>query len=133
MAVDVIPLGAPELGMTRAEILEYANTMREISISMGEMFYTLLFAYVVAMYLAGSQLTRMQYAIANTMYLVVMAATVFKLYVSQSVALLWGDYSGLENADSSAEFWVYADATGATILVALSLWFGRRIRHPKKE
>ncbi|MCP5131542.1 MAG: hypothetical protein H6985_18415 [Pseudomonadales bacterium] len=133
MAVDVVPLGVPELGMTRAEILEYANTMREMSISMGEMFYTLLFAYVVAMYLAGSQLTRMQYAIANTMYLVVMAGTVFKLYVLQSVALLWVDYSGLENVDSSAEIWVYADAASAMILVALSLWFGRRIRHPKKE
>ena len=133
MAVDVIPLGAPELGMTRAEILDYANSMLDMYHNSNEMFYTLLFAYVVAMYLAGSQLTRMQYIIANAMYLIVIGVTTFYAYLFVTLFYHWGDYSGLGMIEGAGHFWRYVEITIKALLVVLSIWFGRRIRHPKTE
>lgn len=51
-------LGLPELGMTRAEILTHNSEMLTLFGSSTEMLFQLLFAYMAAMYLAGSQLTK---------------------------------------------------------------------------
>ncbi len=133
MAVDVTPLGNPNLGMTRAEILEYANANLSMAQSSNEMFYTLLFAYVVAMYLAGGQLTRMQYFIVNLMYVIVVGTTAMGSYLFSSAFYIWGEYSGLRAVDGGGWWWVYQAALVDAVLIGLSIWFGRRIRHPKIE
>ena len=131
MAVDVIPLGLPELGMTRAEILEHSNTMLDIYYNSAELFYTLLFAYVVSMYLAGSQLSRMQYIIANAMYLIVIGTTAFAGFGLLNLFYVWGDYAGLNKMAGAGSQWVHIDVVTKVVLITLSIWFGRRIRHPK--
>ena len=133
MSVDVSPLGNPALGMTRAEILDYSNAMLDVYYTSVEIFYTLLFAYVVSMYLAGNQLTRMQYTIANAMYLIVIGTVAFAGFGQLYLFYTWGDYSGLGTLDGAGSWWVYVDAVTKAVLVILSIWFGRRIRHPKPD
>lgn len=133
MSVDVIPLGNPELGMSRAEILDYANTMLEFFFSSVELFYTVLFAYVIAMYLAGSQLTKVQYVIANIMYLMVVGFTVFSKAVLLSGFYAGANASGLEVMSAGGNWWLYQVVITDSLLIGLSIWFGRRVRHPKME
>ncbi|MEP5567917.1 MAG: hypothetical protein ABJN62_08790 [Halioglobus sp.] len=131
MAVKMDPLGAPELGMSRAEILEYSSSMLEASLSGTELFYTLLFAYVVAMYIAGKQLTKLQYVIANAMYLIVMSMQIFLIYHTTAVQNLWIGYAGLVT-NTGNELWMISGGVNA-MLVLLSLWFSNKIRHPTSE
>ena len=42
MSVDVIPLGRPELGMTRAELIDAAYSAQESFNAETELFYVLL-------------------------------------------------------------------------------------------
>ena len=134
MATETIPLGAPDLGMTRAEILTYANEAAALFGSNSEMFFQLLFAYMVAMYLAGAQLTRGQYAIANITYLTVMTSQLFAGFTLFTSVRVWGDYSGLSSSAGSFEpYWAGTVIGIRAGLVVLSLWFGRRIRHPQTD
>lgn len=130
-AVQIRPLGAPELGMTRAEMLEYSSGITEMAISIGETFYTLLFAYVVAMFIAGRLLTRTQYVIATFMYVVVMSLNLFIRYNLSALDQVWSQYAGMQNVFAGM-FNTGLLAVGAT-LVILSIWFGRKIRHPTSE
>ena len=126
MSVDAIPLGRPELGMTRAELIDVAYSAQESFNAETELFYVLLFAYMVAMYIAGSQLTRLQYAIANTMYLLVMANTVLACYLHHSDFLNFMEYAG-SNILKGGLYWTTALRV---VLIGLSIWFGRKVRHP---
>ena len=132
MAVDVIPLGVPELGMTRAELISASFGALESYNAETELFYVLLFAYMVAMYIAGSQLTRLQYAIANSMYLLVMANTIYAAWQFHyvSVELAQAAYAQVRD---SMEWSIYWTAALRITLVTLSLWFGRKVRHPSLE
>ena len=112
MAVDIIPLGAPDLGMTRAEILSQSNDLMALFSSSSEMFFQFLFAYMIAMYLAGSQLTRGQYAIANVTYLIVMASVLFAGYTLFDTSRAWGDYSGLRPSVGKFDPYYPAAVTG---------------------
>ena len=133
MAVDTIPLGWPELGMTRAEILVHVNSLHGHYANANEMFYTLLFAYVVAMYLAGSQLTRAQYTIVNVMYLVVMAGTVTSAFGYYAVAVNWLPHTGLERVSAISVYMPIMFVMVSSLLVFLSIWFGRKVRHSNTE
>ncbi|MEP4485542.1 MAG: hypothetical protein ABJ013_07940 [Halioglobus sp.] len=128
MAVELIPLGKPELGMTRAEMLEHGSALAELASSGIDTFYTLLFAYIIAMYIAGRQLTTTQYVIANIMYLAVMATTIFFVVSSLIGDFSWSEFAGLSNGNSR-EFYLGVGG-GFAMLVILSIWFGRKIRHP---
>ena len=131
VAVEITPLGAPELGMTRAEMLDYSSFLIEMSAGITDTYYTLLFAYVIAMYMAGRQLTRAQYAVANVMYLIVMSVTIVSILGSFLLSGEWGDYAGTTSAIPNA---VFFGITGVqVILVILSVWFGKKIRHPTSE
>ncbi|MEP5570098.1 MAG: hypothetical protein ABJN62_19815, partial [Halioglobus sp.] len=125
--VEIIPLGTPELGMTRAEMLEYGSNMSGEAVTTVDTFYTLLFAYVIAMFIAGRLLTRMQYVIANIMYLLVMAITLFTHYQLIRLTNSWIAYAGIHSAFADEFLWG-TSALYAT-LVILSIWFGRKIRH----
>ena len=126
MLVDIKPLGSPELGMTRAELVDASYAALESFNAETELFYVLLFAYMVAMYIAGSQLTRVQYAIANTMYLLVMANTVLATFFYHLDSSYWNKAAGYPQDD-----WpLYWTAALRVILIGLSIWFGRKVRHP---
>ena len=129
MSVDVIPLGRPELGMTRAELMDATFAALESYNAETELFYVLLFAYMVAMYIAGSQLTRLQYGITNTMYLLVMANTVWAAFLFHEMSMSFAVAAGAQPFKAS----IYWTAALRVVLVALSLWFGRKIRHPALE
>ncbi|MEP6389408.1 MAG: hypothetical protein ABJ056_05755 [Halioglobus sp.] len=128
--VELIPLGLPELGMTRAEMMEIIAHNTEMAHGMGDTFYTLLFAYIIAMFIAGRLLTRTQYVIANIMYVVVMTLTVFGLFNFSRQANAWVEYAGMHNG--FGDFTLVVSALFA-ILVILSIWFGRKVRHPTSE
>ncbi|MEP0203365.1 MAG: hypothetical protein ABJ084_03865 [Halioglobus sp.] len=129
--VELIPLGNPALGMTRAEMLEYSNTLGGMASGAIEVFYTVLFAYVIAMFIAGRLLTRTQYVFANIMYVVVIAMNVAFYYQMSLLANVWITYAGL-NKGFADELLMYACAVYA-VLVILSIWFGRKVRHPTSE
>lgn len=130
MAVDLIPLANPELGMTRAELIATADASMSHSIELYSIFFTLVFAYVVAMYLAGSQLTRTQYSIANTLFLLTMVTVVLGVYET------WEGYNAWYDRAFDAPRPLWADiriwlATGTMVVSAsLAMWFGRKVRHP---
>jgi hypothetical protein len=104
------------------------------SVGLYDTFYTLLFAYVVAMYLAGAQLTRGQYVIANVMYLLVMATAVLGVHETWTVFLQWVDSAfASEDTTSWSDFRLVLNTTVSVLLVILSIWFGRKVRHPNPE
>jgi hypothetical protein len=134
MAIEIIPLGAPQLGMTRAEMLTAFAQYGEAGQGIMDTVITLLFAYVVAMYIAGRQLTRLQYTIANVMYLTIMFSALFGLYrsgVDQALWLerAWGEYS-LSNLVQAVPV---VKLSLFSIVTLLSIWFGSKIRHPTSE
>ena len=68
---DVIPFGehGDKLGMTRSEILQMIEDLQRVFRPvLMEIFLTILFGYIVAMYLVAPKLSRIQYAIANTVF-----------------------------------------------------------------
>jgi hypothetical protein len=82
--------GGAELGMTCFEILQMMETYSAYLGTAVETYLTILFGYLVAMHLAGTKLSRVQYAIANTLFLVVMAS-----YVIFFIGLLWSVTNGI--------------------------------------
>jgi hypothetical protein len=60
--IEVIQLGlgAAELGMTRMNMIEIARSYSGSFWSSVETYITLIFAYIVAMFVAGSKLRRKQ-------------------------------------------------------------------------
>jgi hypothetical protein len=134
MAIEIIPLGAPQVGMTRAEMLTAFAQYGEAGQGIMDTVITLLFAYVVAMYIAGRQLTRLQYTIANVMYLTIMFSAIFGLYrsgVDQALWMerAWGEYS-LSNL---VQVVPVVKLSLFSIVTLLSIWFGSKIRHPTSE
>ena len=119
--------------MTEAELNEMAYASLSLCIDMYGIFFTLLFAYIVAMYLAGSQLTKTQYSIANTLYFLTMATVVAGTYELWEGANAWWDeaYSSPRLLWDDLRLW-FATAT-MVVSVFLAMWFGQRVRHPKAE
>ena len=123
--MDIIPLGAPELGMTRAEILSYQIAQEELFLYSWELFLMILFAYTVAMYVAGTKLTRPQRILANTMYIMVMTVQIYRFHTYHVAFNNWGDYSGLGSVmDEAALNWLpLVSVLLGVALVTLSMWF----------
>ena len=116
--------------MTEAELWEMGYASLSICIALYGIFFTLLFAYVVAMYLAGYRLTKAQYTIANTLYLLTMATVVIGTHEAWGGTLLWWD----EAAEEARPLWndlrLWFNTATMLVSVFLSIWFGRKVRHP---
>ena len=117
-----------ELSMNQGELMEAAYASLDISIGMSDTFYTILFAYIVAMYLAGAKLERPLYVIANVMYLLVMATTITGIHQT------WFGFEGwMEDAWGPRLFLdavrVWANTGVSALLVVLSMWFGFKVRN----
>ena len=119
--------------MTEAELWETGYASLSICIALYGIFFTLLFAYVVAMYLAGSQLTKTQYTIANSLYLLTMATVVLGTHESWEGALQWWD----EASDMPRPLWndlrLWLNTATMLVSVFLAMWFGRKVRYPKVD
>lgn len=94
--VEIITFGpgGAELGMTRFEMLQMMETYNAYFTTAAEIHLTILFGYIVAMYLAGPKLSRIQYAIANTMFLIVMAFYILTMHWTQAVSAQWAAWDG---------------------------------------
>ena len=116
--------------MTEAELNEMGYASLSICIDLYGIFFTLLFAYVVAMYLAGSQLTRTQYSIANILYFLTMTTVVLGTHGSWQDAYLW--WEAVDGTPSSlwSELRLWFNTATMLVSVFLAMWFGRRVRHP---
>ena len=145
--VEIIPFGpgGAELGMTRYEMLQMAETYNAYYGTALEIFLTILFGYIIAMYLAAPKLSRIQYAIANTMFLVVMANHVLFMWSAVVQSSQWDIFDGTYGPEVSSFFyemwpgWLNSVNfyTQFFILIGLPLlavWFGWRIRkNPPRE
>ena len=139
--VEIIPFGpgGAELGMTRYEILQMMETYNAYFTTAADVHLTILFGYIVAMYLAGPKLTRVQYVIANTIFLVVMAFYILTMYWTATMSAQWGAWDGpygdemISVYDEMFPRWLglvrwylqWALIIGTPIL---AIWFGWRIR-----
>jgi hypothetical protein len=132
--IEVIQLGlgAAELGMTRMNIIEVQRSYSGSFWSSLETYITLIFAYVVAMFVAGSKLRRKQYIVLTSTYSLISLLVLLVILSYASLAIKWQNYSGLS--------YVLADYPATTIsieamtlfsMLVISIWFGWSIRNPK--
>ena len=104
-----------------------------------ELFLTILFGYIVAMYLVAPKLSRTQYTIANTVFLAVMANHVLFMWSTVVMGGQWSTWDGYY-FDEMFSFYVermppwlskvsfYFQFFIFTVLPLLAVWFGWRIR-----
>ena len=139
--VEIIPFahGGEKLGMTRYEILQMVEAHNTHFGTAMEIFLTMLFGYIVAMYLAGPKLSRIQYAIANTVFLVPMANHVLFMYRTVAWSDQWNAWDGYYPAEMFSvveemfPWWLYSVNFYLLFfmligLPPLAVWFGWRIR-----
>ena len=137
----VVPLGehGDKLGMTRYEILQMMETYNAYFGDAMEIFLTMLFGYIVAIYLAGPKLSRVQYAIANTVFLVPMANHVLFMYRTITMSVQWNAWDGYYGdemfslMDEMFPVWLssvnfYLQFFILVGLPLLAVWFGWLIR-----
>jgi hypothetical protein len=132
--IEVIQLGlgAAELGMTRMNIIEVQRSYSGTYWSSLETYITLIFAYVVAMFIAGNKLRRKQYIVLTSTYSLISLLVLLVILSYVSLAIKWQNYSGLS--------YVLADYPATSILIVamtlfsmlvISIWFGWFIRNPE--
>ena len=126
--------------MTEFELGEMLHNQFAVMWQAGQMYFTLVSAYLVASYVVGTKLTRQQNAVITILYVVWIASVIFGQVTSAGAVLR------LENAlraiDSitigggaslETESAVYAFMFVQIAGVLASLWFMWSIRHPKTE
>ena len=139
--VEIIPFGpgGEKLGMTRYEMLQMMETYNAYFGDTMEIFLTILFGYIIAMYLAAPKLSRVQYAIANTVFLVVMANHVLFMYRTMVTSAQWAYWDGpygvemFSRSNEMFPWWLhsvnyYLQFFLLIALPLLAVWFGWRIR-----
>jgi hypothetical protein len=119
-------------------LLELVQTQGIIMQSDSTQFTTLLFGYLLVAYFIGANLTRIQVAILNVLYVASIAATLFQiitaLITAQGFLNRFLEVSG-NSAETTAINPMYL-AYGLTIglaAVLTSLYFMRSVGHPKTE
>ena len=124
--------------MTEYEIGEMMHNQMGQMWQAGQMYFTLVSAYLAASYLVGANLTRAQASIISILYLVWVTVVVLgqvtsglslmsienALHEMNSIALPYGARSLL-----SMYLFMFVQIAG----VLASLWFMWSIRHPKAE
>ena len=138
---DVIPFAehGDKLGMTRSEILQMMETYNAYFGLAMELFLTILFGYIVAMYLVAPKLSRTQYTIANTVFLAVMANHVLFMWSTVVMGGQWNTWDGYYFDEMFSFYeermppWLsmvsfYFQFFILIGLPLLAVWFGWRIR-----
>ena len=141
--VESIPLGLgfDAYGFSRGDVLLRISELEAQVISWEETALTIVFSYVVAMFVAARVLSRLQFTLATTLYLAALAgcymkgqSAIFTIMMYNSV--LFGDAPPLnaawwnENVPSwffAAEFYLQSAVQLASVLLSIYLaWRFRR-------
>ena len=126
--------------MTEFELGEMLHNQFTVMWQAGQMYFTLVSAYLIASYMVGTKLTRQQNAVITSLYVVWITSVIIgqitsadavlrlvnALLAIDSVAL--GSGTSLET-ESAVYSFVFVQIAG----VLASLWFMWSIRHPKTE
>jgi hypothetical protein len=132
--IEVIQLGlgAAELGMTRMNMIEIARSYAGSFWSSLETYITLIFAYVVAMFVAGSKLRRKQYIVLTTTYSIVSLLVLLAVVGYSFLAIKWLNYSGVSGLGSDLPASIRLISLMILLfMLVISIWFGWSIRNPK--
>ncbi|MDB4450912.1 hypothetical protein N9121_01020 [Pseudomonadales bacterium] len=136
MAPIIFIVGNTEEAMTPFELLDLAQSSYSTSAAYISIFIALLSAYLVAAYMVGGQLSKTQFSLANSLYLVIQTLTIVTIYNFNSAARAWSHLgrSTLPDASRSANS-AYLPETVALVLMTtmlLSVWFmwqSRRLKN----
>ena len=122
----------------QANLIELVQTQGNLIQNDAIQFTSLIFGYLLVAYFIGANLTRIQVAILNVLYIASVGATIFQMVTSGFVAIgflnRFLEVSGY-SAETTAINANYI-GFGVTLNVALiltSLYFMRSVRHPKTE
>jgi hypothetical protein len=140
--VETIPLGLgfDAYGYTRGDILARISEVQAMTIQWNETAIAIIFAYVVAMFVAAHLLSRLQFALATVLYLAAIAGCYMQMMTHGFIlrmyeTVLWGDAPALnlEWWDENVPSWFYLVGVyleGAIQLgsVLLSVYLGWRFR-----
>ncbi|MEM7704487.1 MAG: hypothetical protein AAF358_02985 [Pseudomonadota bacterium] len=100
METELLPLGAPELGMTRGEMLEHIDFLWNYIHSQIEFTIQIVFAWLIAMFFTAKQLKMSQFIAAHVFYLMFLTRQYFGIADSQAALGVWYDRIALPNIDS---------------------------------
>ena len=102
MAVELIPLGAPELGMTRGEMLQHIDFLWTYMQEQTDFTVQIVFAWLVAMFFIANKLPTYQFVAAHVFYLIFLLRQYFRIADTGTALDVWYDRIGLPG-------WSYAD------------------------
>ena len=99
-------------------------------------YFTLVSAYLAVAFLAGSNLTRIQLFIVNTLYILWSLGTINSLYIGMRAAVRLQDgliemESRFFVDDTSTVFWVFGFMLVQAAGIIASLYFMWSVRNPK--
>ena len=122
--------------MTEYEVLDLVGTWKADTVSLATSFVSILFAYILAAYFAGTKLSRPQVVIVTALMLWHCSLTIVQMQINQQSIL---DYHELIRAEWAAPalrngkitMWVIGSGSLASVLAALSFMWS--VRHPKEE
>ena len=131
-----------DLALSSAEAIRSQSALIQdrasLIVDRNNLFYTLLFSYLIVAYLVGAALTKVQLGALNLLYICGMAMNRVTLVRDLQIHREFtNDLHQLHNAVPLPE-WIGLPGftitlTITTIMILVSLFFMWRVRHPKKE
>ena len=122
--------------MTETELLEIANSTYGLAVDGLSFYMTVTSAYLVAIYLPGSKLTRFQITVISTLYVIMTSVGTYAL----DSWLKRGVYYMAKARELDADSPIYANpyapvmlTTALVVGIFACLLFMWSIRHPKPE
>lgn len=113
--------------MTPYEMIDLAQSSYSTSAAYVSIFIALLSAYLVAAYIVGSELSKAQFILANSLYLVIQTLTILTIHNFNSTARYWGNLgrSDMSGSSESATVSYIPEAVTLVLIVTvlLSIWF----------
>jgi hypothetical protein len=101
MAAELMPLGAPELGMSRGEMLEHIDFLWNYIHSQIEFTIQIIFAWLVAMFFTAQKLKRHQFVAAHVFYLLFLMRQYFIIGDSGYALDAWYERIALPSLDAA--------------------------------
>ncbi len=121
--------------MTPYEMLDLGQSSYSTSVAYVSIFITLLSAYLVAAYIVAGRLSKAQFLLANSLYLVIQTLTILTIYNFNSSARFWGNLgrSNMPVSSESANVTYIPEAVALVLIVTmlLSVWFMWKSWNPK--
>lgn len=113
--------------MTPYEMLDLAQSSYATSAAYISIFIALLSAFLVAAYIVGNRLSKMQFLLANILYCTIQSITILTIYNFNTSANYWVHVMRSEALGSSetSNFAYFPEtvAVVCVITVVLSVWF----------